>query len=326
MPPPTAKKDAMNESHLQERGSASLQDLRLPPIPRVLPKILDHLHASDFADKGGVLAAIQCGTNLEERVLRRINSQLPRPMEDVEQAVGMVGATTAAGIVIKLSMRKLNALRRGPAGSCVRQLIQHSEATAVLARHLLQNRSPKNRDTTNTEDEDLIQTAFAKGFVHDLGKLVLIYNDPEKGAALYGDNWIEREPEEVNERAVERRAFGYDHTEAGAHAATEMGLPDGLVSAVRDHHDANASPDEPSDAWDLRAVRAANLATKAMEPSVSGLYAQDVSLDWETCANHPAWLHWGTESDELPGAVLQDDFILYSEFFLDPSSPQHLSS
>lgn len=322
-------KDAMNKSRLQERGSTSPQDLRLPPIPRVLPKILDHLHTSEFADKEGVLRAIQCSSSLEEeRVLRRINSQLPRPMEDVEQAIGMVGATTAAGTVIKLSMSKLNTLRRGPAGSCVRQLIQHSEATAVLARQLLRNRRPESdgQVASIAANEDLVQTAFAKGFVHDLGKLVLIYNDPEKGAALYEDNWIERGPEEVNEQAVERRAFGYDHTEAGAYAATEMGLPDGLVTAVRDHHDANATPDDSSEAWDLRAVRAANLVTKAMGPSVSGLYAQDVSLDWETCASHPDWLHWKTDGDETPDALVRDDFILYSEFFLDPSSPQHFSS
>jgi HD-like signal output (HDOD) protein len=270
---------------------------------------------------------MECDSTLEERVLSRINSQLPRTVGDVGQAVGMVGPTTAAGIVIRLSMNKLNVLRRGPAGSCVRQLIQHSEATAILARHLLRRRHPEPAaQTGDSEDQELAQTAFAKGFVHDFGKLVLIYNNPEKGAALYGDNWIERDPEEVSERAVERRAFGHDHTEAGAYAATEIGLPAGLVSVVATHHDADASATDISNSWDLRAVRAANLATKAMGTKFSGLYAQDVSLDWDTCVRHPAWFYWKSSSPVTPETLEQEDFVLYSEFFLDDTSSQHLLS
>ena len=319
----------MSQSRLwQGKRSNSLADLRLPPIPKVLPKILDHLHTSEFANPEGVLSTLRCDPELEEKLLGRINSQLPRSMDDVEQAIGMVGATTAAGIIIKLSMSTLNTLRRGPAGSCVRQLIQHSEATAVLARRLLRNRLPESADRRGiSENEDLVQSAFAKGFVHDLGKLVLIYNDPEKGAALYGDDWIEDRPEEVGERDLERRAFGHDHTEAGAYAATELDVPEGLVVAARDHHDPGATPDGSAETWDLRAVRAANLITKAMGPSVSGLYAQNVSLDWATCANHSDWLHWETSAKASPKAFVRDDFILYSEFFLDSSSnPRRLSS
>lgn len=297
-----------------------MQNLSLPPIPRVLPKVLDCLHASEFVDKGDILTAVQCGSNLEKRVLNRINSQLPRPVGNVDQAIEMVGATTAAGVVIKLSMDKLNVLRRGPARSCVRQLIQHSESTAILARYLLRERSSDSVvETSDPEDVDLAQTAFAKGFVHDLGKLVLIYNDPEKGAALYGDDWIDRGPEGVSDRAVERRAFGHDHTEAGAYAAAELGLPDGLVGVAGDHHDPDATPTDTSDAWDFRAVRAANLATKAMGARFSGLYAQDVSLNWDTCAKHPAWFHWKTTSVADPETLGNEDFVLYSEFFLDDS-------
>jgi Predicted signal transduction protein len=315
----------MSEPPSPEKSSDSLEDIRLPPIPRVLPKILDHLHASEFADKEGVLEAIECGSGLERRVLRRINAQLPSPVDNIEQAIGMVGATTSAGIVTKLSMDQLNVLRRGPAGSCIRQLIQHSEATAILARHLLRERPPDGAEEASDPEDDLVQTAFAKGFVHDLGKLVLIYNDPKKGAALYGDNWIEREPEEISERAVERRAFGCDHTEAGAYAATEIGLPSGLVAAAGEHHDANLTLSEESDTWALRAVKAANLFTKAMGASFSGLYAQDVALDWETCARHPAWFHWKMTSTADPETLVKEDFILYSEFFLDAPN-QHEST
>lgn len=316
----------MSKSRSQEQQSRSLRDLSLPPVPRVLPKILAHLHTTEFANKEGVLEAVRCGSGLEKRVLKRINSQLPRPVGDVERAIGMIGATTAAGVVTKLSMNKLNVLRRGPAGSCVRQLIQHSEATAVLARYLLREQLPDGTGpTSDPEEEDLVQTAFAKGFVHDLGKLVLIYNDPEKGAALYGDNWIERDPDEINERAIERRAFGHDHMEAGAHAAAEIGLPSDLVTVAREHHAGGTSPEAP-DTWAFRAVRAANLLTKAMGNSFSGLHAQDVSLDWETCARHPSWLHWKTASAAELEKIAQKDLMLYSEFFLNSSNSRHAPS
>lgn len=309
---------SMSGPRSQERDTRSVQHLNLPPVPKALPKILHHLHTSEFADKEGVLAAMQCGSNLEKRVLDRVNSQLRRTVTNVEQAIDLVGATTAAGIVLKLGMNKFNVLRRGPAGSCVRQLIQHSEATAIIARHLLGKKPREGRDQNGSrkEEEDLAQSAFAKGFVHDIGKLVLIYNDPEKGAALYEDNWIEKGPAEINERDVERRAFGCDHTEAGAYAADELGFPSTLADVARNHHDTGAALTD-DDSWDLRAVRAANLVTKAMESSYSGLYAQEVSLDWETCARHPVWFHWKPTSIEDPEALAEEDFILYSEFFLN---------
>ncbi|WP_259253820.1 HDOD domain-containing protein [Salinibacter ruber] len=308
----------MSKSRLQRRGTHSAENLSLPPIPRVLPRILSRLHAAEFVDKEDILAVMECDPTLEERILSYINSQLPRIVGDVGQAVRMVGPTTAAGIVIRLSMSKLNVLRRKTAGSCVRQLIQHSEATAILARHLLCRQRPEPAaQTGDSEDQDLAQTAFAKGFVHDLGKLVLIYNNPERGAALYGDNWIERTPEEVSERAVEQRAFGCDHTEAGAYVATEIGLPAGLVSVMATHHDADASATDISDSRDLRAVRTANLATKAMGTKFSGLHAQDISLDWDACVRHPEWFHWGSSSSAAPETLEQEDFVLYSEFFLE---------
>lgn len=317
----------MSKSRSQKQRSSSLRDLSLPPIPRVLPKILHHLHTTDFANKEGVLEAIRCGSGLEKRVLKRINSQLPRPVGKVERAIEMIGATTAAGVVTKLSMNKLNVLRRGPAGSCIRRLIQHSEATAVLARYLLREQLPEDMGSTgDPEEKDLIRTAFAKGFVHDLGKLVLIYNDPEKGAALYGDNWIERDPDEISERAIERRAFGHDHMEAGAYAAAEIGLPSEVAAVAGEHHDAGGASPEAPDTWAVRAVRAANLLTKAMGDSFSGLHAQDVSLDWETCARHPSWLHWETASDANLEEIAQDDVMLYSEFFLDSSNSRHAPS
>lgn len=317
----------MSRSRSKEQGTHSAQNLRMPPLPKVLPKVLGHLHASRFADKEAVLAAMQCDPSLEDRILKRVNSQMRRSVDDIERAIELIGSTTTAGIVIGLSMNKLNKLQRGPASACIRQLVQHSEGTAILARHLLDRQPDESSEQSNdSAEESLAQSVFAKGFVHDLGKLVLIYNYPEKAAALYGDDWYGQGPEDVGERAVERRTFGCDHTEAGAYAADEMDLPSALTAAVKHHHDPSALPADTFNTWHLRAVRAANIATKAMGTNFSGLYALKVSLDWETCAEHPVWLHWQTKSSERrPKALVQRDFILYSKFFLDLPDVRGLS-
>lgn len=314
--------------------------LDLPPIPRPLLAVLRHLHSSVFADEEAVRTALQCDPSLEEDVLRRINTQLAHPKDSLKQAIQMLGPTTVAGIVLQLSMRELHALRNGPAGSCLVRLVQHSEGTAILARHLSERFQGKANDEgprdRSSQASSVGTSPFAMGFVHDLGKLTLMFNFPKRAASFYGNERTEGDRGKSDELFLEECVFGCNHAEAGAWTASQVGLPAPLVAAAGLHHD---DPDvdggqdpktelpEGITAQDLRAVRAATLMTKAIGPDFSGLHPVSNSVSWEECAEAPAWINWrdgpagpGT-SGPSPKTVVKEllesgNLVLYSKFFL----------
>ncbi|MFB6274188.1 MAG: HDOD domain-containing protein, partial [Salinibacter sp.] len=237
---------------------------------------------------------------------------------NLERAVQMIGSTTAAGLIIGLSLQRWNALRDGPAGSCLLRLIYHSEATAVLTQKLLRKGSDENSGSARDHPETSLEwPGFAKGLFHDLGKLVLIYNYPEKAGALYSLERTSRRPEKIDPQVVEHGVFGCGHTEVGAQAVASLDLPGPLAAVAEHHHDDESMAEDQ----DLRAVRAANLLTKTMNSELAGLSASRATLDWNTCVNDPVWSDWLDDASEPALKTLKEDFmretILYTRFFLD---------
>jgi hypothetical protein len=109
-----------------------------------------------------------------------------------------------------------------------------------------------------------------------------------------------------------------------------MNFPRTLIDVIRYHH----NPDEPKVRKDsretVRAVSAANRATKAMSSSFVGVHPTETELDWETCAADPIWNHFldAPEGDEEQSMELMEelkakrkDIILFTKFFLDPDIP-----
>jgi HD-like signal output (HDOD) protein len=307
-------------------------NLQMPPLPRVLPKVLGPLHESGFTDQEAVFAAIDCEPDLADRILNHLNVQLRRPVSEVERAVQMVGPTTAAGLIIGLSLQKWRALRDGPAGSCLLRLIYHSEATAALTQKLLRRHPGRDPESSDNDPEAPPRgEGFAKGFVHDLGKLILLYNYPEKAATLYGPKRTDRGYENTDARVVEQAVFGCDHTDAGAQAAAALDLPDSLATVAGHHYDGEAHDSEARTETverDLRAVRAANLLTKTAGSDISGLDANKATVDWDTCADDPVWLDWAEDPNSAPEFLDEDltnGIVLYTRFFLDLPDVQSLA-
>lgn len=298
-------------------------ELQMPPLPRVLPRVLGPLHESGFTDQEAVFAAIDCEPDLADKILNHLNAQLRRSISEVERAVQMVGPTTAAGLIIGLSLQKWRALRDGPAGSCLLRLIYHSEATAALTQKLLRRHPDEDPESSDSDQETPLRwRGFAKGFVHDLGKLVLLYNYPKKAATLYSPQRTDRGYENTNARAIEQAVFGCDHTEAGAQAAAVLDLPESLATVAEHHHDeADDSEARAETAGrDLRAVRAANLLTKTAGSEVAGLDSARATVDWDTCVDDPVWSDWAEDPNSTPKVLdedLTEGIVLYTRFFLD---------
>jgi len=120
------------------------------------------------------------------------------------------------------------------------EMWRHSIAVSVAAEGLIKE--------LNTPKADEIFTA---ALLHDVGKLVLgefVKDDIEKIEKIASKN--------VSFEVAEQIALGTDHAEIGAKILETWGLPAGIVSAVRWHHNPDAA-DETSTLIDI--VHVANV-------------------------------------------------------------------
>jgi putative nucleotidyltransferase with HDIG domain len=82
------------------------------------------------------------------------------------------------------------------------------------------------------------QEAMTAGLLHDIGKLVLIADDPKRWVRLNRDAAERGLP--LHE--MEREQQGITHAATGAYLLSLWGLPDGVVEAVAHHHDPGSFP------------------------------------------------------------------------------------
>jgi putative nucleotidyltransferase with HDIG domain len=86
-----------------------------------------------------------------------------------------------------------------------------------------------------------VSEAFTAGLLHDIGKLLLLESDEFAYLAL-----VERSKKAgQNLSDLELQIFGFHHGQLGAYILKVWGLPDGVVSAVRQHHDTKLLDIEP---------------------------------------------------------------------------------
>jgi len=318
---------AETNGHAQAQDSLRHLDLRLPPLPQTLSRILKVLHASEVPTAEDVAEVIRRDPAVLSCILQHINSAyygLRRSVTDIERAVHMMGPKTAVGTVVSLCLLEIDELMEGPAEPCVRSLLRHSEATAFLTRYLLNEGIPREQEPTETGGSTSTD-GFTEGLLHDFGKLVLIYNYPKKAVSLYESRIFEDYLAERDPRTLEQLVFGYDHTQAGGYAASEMNFPQELIDVIRHHHNLDEADGRTNAMQTLRAVGAANRSTKAMGSAFAGVHPTDIKLDWETCTDHPVW---GNVSEELKdeddsrsASLAEDlstkrrDIVFFSKFF-----------
>lgn len=270
------------QGHSEARGSLHRLDLRLPPLPHTLPRVLERLHAPGTLSVEEVTDVVREDPAVLSRILKHVNSSyygLRRSVTDVERAVCMMGPRAAAGTVVGLSVLGIDDLMDGPAGPCVRSLLRHSEATAVVARYLLNQNAPRRRQNAPTEPTSPGDAGFTEGFLHDFGKLILIYNYPDTALALYQNDAFQEDLAAPAPHVLEQRAFGCNHMEAGGYAASEMNFPQGLVDVIRHHHDLDGAHGQTDTPGTLKAVRTANRSTRAMGPAFAGVHPTDPDPD-----------------------------------------------
>ena len=174
---------------------------------------------------------------LVAQLLRLVNSSfygLPRKIGTVTDAMAVLGLDFVRRMVmVAVLQRPLFAYLHDTAAA--RAFWRHELLCAALARHLAR------RDGVDGE------LAYMAGLLHDVGRLVMLIEYPERHDVLLrhaGDgDPVESADDGAANALQELSLFGFTHAQVGAALLEIWGLPDGIVRAAHQHGDAS-QPDD----------------------------------------------------------------------------------
>jgi len=231
----------------------------LPPVPEVALQVLSELNSVNSSAKS-IAPLASRDPALLSTLLRMANSAAyspVRPITDAQSAVALLGFSTVRAVLLRLNLNTM--IGKGISSPQEEEIWTHSLAVANVAEALSRRMGGSL---------GLITTL---GLLHDVGKLVVLHNRPKNAQQPMT---LVRDDESTLGR--ERRIFGADHADIGAHLANRWGLPAELVTGIRYHHAPQLLPENTSP--ELRRalciVHVANQLTKYLH-----IYADDVEID-----------------------------------------------
>ncbi len=258
------------------------------PFPVSARRLAD-LTRQDVVRIEPVIQVLETDPGLSARLLRLVNSAgyaLRQRCTSVRHAATLVGtdrlhqiATTAA--VLDLFDSK------GPAAA---QIIEHSTEVGAFCRYLGAHLALP------------VDDLFTAGFLHDIGKLMLMETEGEQYIELLAQ--CGSQPDCIHH--LERRLYGFDHAALAAHVLTAWNIPDPVPKIVAWHH-------EPAHAYKVSSVMAAPVQTIRLSDAI--VYAMRNDVD-RTCikelAQHEAAGYLDISEPQL--AAMWDELrVLFDE-------------
>ena len=227
---------------------------RVSSLPAIFLKVNELINdpTSSATDLGQVIEKDQA---LTSRLLRLANSAFygfPGKIETVSRAVSIIGFKQLQELVLAMSVRSMFSGfgRNSPIN--MHSFWQHSIACGIASRTLAILKGVKTPESY-----------FVAGFLHDLGRLILLEHYPEK----YADAFEVANRESTLLYDVERDVFGFSHADVGGELIKNWRLPVALAEAVSFHH----YPWQAKEYPDLTAVvHVANIAVHAWSFGFSG--------------------------------------------------------
>lgn len=206
------------------RATAAATTLPSSPVlyTRITEVISDPAWAPDQ-----VASVIEADTAMTAKVLQLANSAffgIGHSVTRVRDAVVYLGVDTIRSLA--LSAEAFGKLAPNDfEGFSIEEFQRHAMLVAKVAAAIL----PAGRER---------QEAMTAGLLHDIGKLVLIADDPKRWARLTD----EAQRRGLSLHQVEQEQDGVTHAGTGAYLLSLWGLPDGVVEAVAHHHDPGSFP------------------------------------------------------------------------------------
>ena len=227
----------------------------LPTLPSLYVEIMEELRSPNASiQKTGKIISKDVG--MTAKVLQLVNSAffgLPRHVSSPGQAVALIGLDTVKALVLSVHIFTQFAPKEL---TSLEGLWKHSLTTSLFAKIIAREENQK---------QTFIDDCFMTGLLHDLGKLILSVNLPDRYRQIHAGA-IERN---ISLWDAEREVLGVTHSEVGAYLLGLWGLPDDTVEGLAFHHCPNAC--QRSNFSLLTAVHSANAlaheecAEKSME-------------------------------------------------------------
>jgi putative nucleotidyltransferase with HDIG domain len=176
-------------------------------------------------------------------LLKIVNSaqyMVAKKVDSIAEAVKMVGMRGLKNLLYSYGTQKL----LGDDTADKKQLWEHSYKTAFYTYNLVKNFH---------KDRNLLDDAYVAGILHDMGKIIFSNVHPDLLAKIRDICGEKNLPIST----VEDLSAGMNHAEIGAMIAEKWNFPEGLVYAIRFHHDPLAVPAEYKDL--VEAVYLANM-------------------------------------------------------------------
>jgi putative nucleotidyltransferase with HDIG domain len=211
---------------LSEEGLKQLvsQVESLPSLPSIYHEVVEALQSEDTS-LGVVGEIISKDISMSAKMLQLVNSAffgLPRNISNPSQAVVLLGLDTVKSLVLSIHMFSQfdqSKLR----GLSLDVIWRHSIAVGGFAKLIAKY---EGADTKMMDD------AFMAGMLHDVGKLVLATNFPDKYLSVL----TTAKDEGIQVHEAEYKMFQCSHAEVGAYMLGLWGLPDSLIMASAFHH------------------------------------------------------------------------------------------
>ncbi len=195
---------------------------RLPAMPQILIKLIEHLQADDLG-MPELAKLIATDPGMTSKILAVAHSSAYHRSSrapGLEQSLVALGTDMIKTLVISESVFQTFNNFPHSNSTDLRAFWKHSLSAAVIARDLA-----KRMEYAQPEE------AYLAGLLHNVGRLALLATAPKE----YAFNFTARDDEELC--AVEQRTLQITHSEAGAWLIERWHLDSFLADSVLYHHE-----------------------------------------------------------------------------------------
>jgi putative nucleotidyltransferase with HDIG domain len=199
--------------------------LELPSLPEIYLRVCAQLD-DEITTVQQIGDTMQQDPSLTTRVLKMVNSGycgLPNQVSSVAQSISLLGRERFRHILIAAVLRDVFSSGPNNPAFSMQVFWQHSIKTAIIARELA-------RQVREIEEPE---SMFTAGLLHDIGKLPLIDEFPER--MLAAEEYMIQQ--RVDVLTAELNQVGFTHTAVGETLMQRWGLPQLLIDSAGSHHE-----------------------------------------------------------------------------------------
>jgi len=200
----------------------SIKDI--PTLPTIVFELNKLLRDPDTSIQT-VCDTIEKDQAITLKILKLVNSAFygfKSKISDLRNAVALLGYNAVRNAIVSLSVINSFPKRVALMDFDISLFWKHSLAVAVTSKNIAQLSKKESPDN-----------CFVGGLLHDTGKVIMAQYFPE----LFEAVWSKQQNEQISFYESEQKALPIDHTKIGAHLADKWQLPQGLVDAIRWHHE-----------------------------------------------------------------------------------------